>query len=254
MTRNTGDEGGTGPLTEVTTSILKREALLARLERLTELPLLILAFVMLPLLVGPFLWDLSATEEATFYALDTFIWALFAADLALKVMVAPNKPAYLRANWLDVLIVVIPFARPLRLLRLVVYSSRAITGAWRFAHADFLLVYAIGLIMLGATLVTTLEQGNGSSLDDFPDALWWSVVTITTVGYGDLVPETASGKAIAMALMIGGIGIFGGLTANLASFFVRSGDEEAARATRELSTEVNRLRQEVSRLVESANR
>ncbi len=225
-----------------------RDALLHRLERLTELPLLVLSFVMLPLLVGPFLWELSAEEEATFFALDTFIWAIFAADLALKVMVAPDRLAYLRASWIEVLIVVIPFARPLRIVRLVVFGSRAFRGARRFTHVDFLIVYWIGLIIVAATIVTSVEQNHDSPIKNFPDALWWSVVTVTTVGYGDLVPVTTSGRAIAIALMLGGIGIFGGLTANLASFFIKTEGDDGAQATRELVVEIARLREEIARL------
>ena len=92
--------------------VSRREALLHRIERLTELPLLVLAFVMIPLLVGPFLWSLSPPEEAIFLALDTFIWAVFAVDLGVKVVVSPRRLAYLRRHWLEVLIVIIPFFRP----------------------------------------------------------------------------------------------------------------------------------------------
>ena len=59
------------------------KTLLTRIERLTELPLLILAFVMIPLIAGPYLWDLSIEEEATFMTLDMFIWAIFAVDLII---------------------------------------------------------------------------------------------------------------------------------------------------------------------------
>ena len=77
-----------------------REALLHRIERITELPLLVLAFAMIPLLVGPFLWNLSPAEDATFIALDTFIWAIFAVDMGVKLIVAPQRLAYLRRHWL----------------------------------------------------------------------------------------------------------------------------------------------------------
>lgn len=87
-----------------------------------------------------------------------------------------------------------------------------------------------------------------SPIKNFPDALWWSVVTVTTVGYGDLVPVTTSGRAIAIALMLGGIGIFGGLTANLASFFIKTEGDDGAQATRELVVEIARLREEIARL------
>lgn len=225
----------------------RREALLIRIERFTELPLLILAFVMIPLLVGPFLWDLSPSEEAVFLALDTFIWAVFAIDLIVKVMVTPHRLAYLRRHWLEVLIVVVPFFRPLRLLRLFIFGSRAFVGARRLVHIDFLLVYGIGLVMVAATVVASVEGGENASIQSFPDALWWSVVTITTVGYGDMVPVTAAGRAMGFVLMLGGIAFFGGLTANLASLLVRGGGTQE-KLLSQLTAEVEGLRQEVARL------
>jgi voltage-gated potassium channel len=83
-----------------TPDINKREELLHRIERVTELPLLILSFVMIPLLIGPMLWKLSPTDEAIFVTLDTFIWALFAIDLAIKLIVAPTRLTYLKRHWL----------------------------------------------------------------------------------------------------------------------------------------------------------
>ena len=236
-------------LGQFTASKDSREALLLEMERRTELPLLILSIVMIPLLLGPFLWSLSATEDATFFALDTFIWAIFAVDLAAKVAVTPDRVSYLKSHWLELLVVLVPFARPLRIVRLLVFGSRAFVGAGRFAHADFLLVYAIGLIVIGATAVTTLETGPDSQIGGFPDALWWSVVTITTVGYGDVVPVTAAGRAFAIVLMVGGIGIFGGLTAQLASFFVRQG-EATGPDTEQLADEISLLRDEIVKLRE----
>ena len=87
------------------------------------------------------------------------------------------------------------------------------------AHVDFLAVYAIGLVLIVATLVMSAERGHNSELDSFPDALWWSIATVTTVGYGDVVPVTHVGRAFAYVLMIGGIGLFGALTANFASIW-----------------------------------
>ncbi len=226
-----------------------RQALLETIERRTELPLLLLSIVMIPLLLGPFLWEMSATEEATFFSLDTMIWALFAVDLGTKVLVAPDRLGYLRSHWLDVLVVAVPFARPLRVARILLFGSRAIAGAKRFVQLDFLLVYALGLIVICATLVTALESGTDSTIETFPDALWWAVVTITTVGYGDVVPRTAEGKAIGMVLMLGGIGIFGALTANLASLFVRS-DSSLPTLDQGLQEQLQALHQELGLLRE----
>lgn len=229
----------------------RREAVLARIEQLTELPLLLLSFAMIPLLLGPMLWEMPPDQEAIFISLDWFIWAIFAVDLAVKLAVAPERWAYIRRHWLDVLVVAIPFARPLRILRLFVFGSRAITGARKLASLEFLLVYWVGLIVITSTAVTVVEVGQErATISSFPDALWWAVVTAATVGYGDEVPVTAAGRAIGFVLMIGGIALFGALTANLASFLVRTDDPNKAALT-QLLDEVKGLREELARLRES---
>jgi len=101
-----------------------REERLHRIERITEMPLLTLAFVMIPLLIGPLVWELSSQEEATFSALAYFIWALFAIDLIIKISISPHRLAYLRWHWLEVLVVVVSFFRPLRILRIFIFGSR----------------------------------------------------------------------------------------------------------------------------------
>ncbi|MFC1989391.1 potassium channel family protein [Chloroflexota bacterium] len=224
----------------------QREALLHRIERLTELPLLILAFIMIPLLVGPLLWKLSPSEEAVFLTLDWFIWAIFAIDLAIKLMVAPHRLAYLRKHWLEVLVVIIPFLRPLRILRVFIFGSRAWVGTRRLVNVDFLLVYGIGLVIIAATVVASVEGGEGASIQSFPDALWWAMATITTVGYGDMVPISIVGRAMGYILMLGGIAFFSGITANLASFLVRGGDTKD-KALHNLVVEVEGLRKELAR-------
>jgi len=224
-----------------------REELLHHIDRLTELPLLVLAFAMIPLLIGPLLWELSPSEEAVFITLDALVWALFAVDLIIKVIIAPHRLAYLRRHWLEVLIVVVPFFRPLRILRIFIFGSRAWVGARRLVNVDFLLVYGIGLVIVAATVVASVEGGDSASIQSFPDALWWAVVTITTVGYGDMVPITAAGRAVGFVLMLGGIAFFSGVTANLASFLVK-GDNLHKEALSQLATEVESLRREVEKL------
>ena len=78
-----------------------RDALLDRIERMTELPLLVLAFAMVPLLAAPLFWDLSPVSKAVAYSLDMLIWALFAADLVVRVAISPRRIEYLRGHWLE---------------------------------------------------------------------------------------------------------------------------------------------------------
>ncbi|MDY6834364.1 MAG: potassium channel family protein [Chloroflexota bacterium] len=228
--------------------VKRREDLLLRIERITELPLLALSFVMIPLLVGPFLWELSSGEDAIFAALDSFIWAVFAIDLIVKTSIAPHRRAFLRRHWLDVIIVLVPFIRPLRILRILLFGSRAFIGARRLVHVDFLVVYGLGLIILAATAITTVERNaEGAEIVSFPDALWWAVVTITTVGYGDTVPVTHAGRAVAYVLMLGGIAFFSGLVANLSALLVK-GDHKDQESLDRLHQEMQKLREEITGL------
>ena len=233
-----------------TMDVEAREAMLDRIERLTELPLLLLSFIMIPLLLGPMLWDLSETEDLVFSTLDVFIWAVFAADLAVKLAIAPDRLRFVKRNWLEVLVVAVPFIRPLRLVRLFVFGTRAFVRSRRLVNVDFLLVYAIGMVIIAATIVTAAEADK-DTIDSFPDALWWSMVTVTTVGYGDMTPVSPTGRAIAVFLMIGGIGLFGGLTANLASAIVKTEDTSEAKVDL-LLREVRTLRSQVGGLETTA--
>lgn len=224
----------------------RREALLLRVEQMTELPLLLMAFGMIPLVVGPFLWELTTGEAVLFATLNVVIWIAFAVDLGVKLIISPNPVRYARTHWLDVLIVAVPFFRPLRILRLFLFGTRAVKGARRLSSMGFLVTYAFGAIMLGTTLVTSFERDVNANLHDFPQSLWWAVVTITTVGYGDITPITFGGRAVAGALMLVGIGLFSAITANVASKFVRTDD--TGPDTSQLLTEISRLRDEVQSL------
>ena len=135
-------------------------------------------------------------------------------------------------------------------MRIFLFGSRAWVGARRLVNIDFLLVYGIGLVIIAATIVATVEGGDGASIHSFADALWWAVVTITTVGYGDMVPVTAAGRAIAFVLMLGGIAFFSGVTANLASFLVKGSDDTSVKISK-LTDEIKELKQQISDLKEN---
>ncbi len=78
--------------------------------------------------------------------------------------------------------------------------------------------------------------------DSLVDGLWWTVVTLTTVGYGDLSPATAGGRAVAAVLMVTSIGVVSFITANIAAFFIEE-DEET-----NLTEELRSLHQRLDRI------
>ena len=213
--------------------------------------MLLLSFCMVPLLLGPLLWEMSPTEELVFFALDTVIWAIFVLEIVVKVAIAQDRIGFLLSYWLEIVVVIVPPVRPLRLIRLVLFGSRAIRYSRRLASIDYLAVYAVGLILIGSTIVAAVETGGQGEIQTYADALWWALVTVTTVGYGDVTPVTVAGRTVATVLIVGGVGLFGALTANLASWFIRAGNRrsrEESEAVDDLASEVRELRKEVARL------
>jgi voltage-gated potassium channel len=77
--------------------------------------------------------------------------------------------------------------------------------------------------------VTIAEHhAHGGNIHDFGQGLWWAVVTVTTVGYGDRYPVTPMGQGVAVVLMLAGIGLIGALTATVASYFVEQKEDATA--------------------------
>jgi voltage-gated potassium channel len=198
------------------------------------------------------------------YAANWVIWAVFAAELAFILIVAPRKAAALRAHWLDAMIVVVStpafgaflsslrflrLARLLRLLRLgtlmtrLLQRERTVTSGAAFRLASLLTVLVIVIAGAAQTLVD-----NGDFHTTW-DGIWWAVETVTTVGYGDVYPTSVQGRLLAMVVMLFGIGFLSVLTATIASRFVRNerGDEAEAMlaALTRLEAEVAELKQHV---------
>jgi voltage-gated potassium channel len=229
----------------------RRREWLGRLERWTDRPLTALALLLVPLLLIPFVIDLSPEVESALLIADYMIWAVFAADLVVKLLVAPDRTRYLRRHWIDVLLVVLPMLRPLRAMRIlrllwvVGSATRVLEGSRRFfarRGTGFLLLGAVVVVLVAAGLVVAVERDDpNTSIQSFGDGLWWAITTVTTVGYGDKYPLTAAGRGIAVALMLVGIAAFGLITANLAALFVEEQDDEVETRLREVNDRLIRV-------------
>jgi voltage-gated potassium channel len=215
---------------------------LDRFERQTAWPMMVLALAIIPLLVLPLVLDLSRAVESAFFALDWFIWAVFVVEYGVRLYLAPRKRHFVTHNIIDLVFVLVPFLRPLRIVR----SARAF-ALFRAARGTVVLLRAVDAVQdvlkrhkLGYTLliamvvvvgsgllVASLEQADAArNIESIPDGLWWAITTITTVGYGDRFPVTAIGRAIGAVVMVLGIGLFGLLAASLASFLVEKDIEK----------------------------
>lgn len=224
--------------------------------------MLILAILMLPLLLLPELVDLSSTMKQALIAGEWFIWSAFALELGVKTYLSPSRTQYLVSHWYDVVIVLVPFLRPLRIVRSlrVLRASRAmrlLSYGVRLTHEARVMVVSHGLhyaAAVGAIVFFSLaglallseRNAEGANIKTYGDAVWWGIATITTVGYGDRFPVTTEGRAISVFIMILGISLFSIVTASIAATFVRpSVDKEEAT----LEDVLTRLDQMEARLV-----
>ena len=230
-------------------STQERMELLARIEEQTELPLLLLAFAMIPAWFGRLLWYSDPAESVFLEIVGGVIWIVFAGDLGIKLMVVPQRARYLRTHWLDGLAVLIPILRFIRIVRLIRDSSGRFGGRRRLSKNGFILAYGFGAVVISATLITAFEQDQNPNISNYPEALWWAIVTVSTVGYGDVTPVTAGGKITAGVLMVTGVGLFSAITANIAAnFLARDSADRAPTSDEDLSdlvVETRRLREEV---------
>ena len=207
-----------------------------RFKELAELPLLIAALALIPILAAPYIFDISDRVNDVLAAAAWFIWAMFVVEYITLFTLAPNRWRMFRTHIFDLLIIVLPFLRPLRaarsarLLRLLTISGRIGVGFKAIAGRKGVRVFGLVVILVvvvGALLTYAFEASHpDANIESLPDALWWAVVTATTVGYGDHSPVSVEGRAVAVVLMLVGIGLLGVITANIAAFFVEADENE----------------------------
>lgn len=225
-------------------------------ERTLEPPMLALSLLFIPVMLGPQLADLSDRSERAMELTGWLIWLAFVVEYVWLLYLAPDRREMVRSHKIDLLVVAIPFLRPLRFLRFLRLASAA-SGAGRAMIAfrriggrpGFKPFFATvgGVILVAAWFALAFEHEQpGSNIDSYVDALWWAFVTCTTVGYGDHFPVTGGGQIVAASLMVVGIAGLSLLTASVAALFVDQ-DEEADVA--QLRAQLDRIEAALATLV-----
>jgi voltage-gated potassium channel len=169
----------------------------------------------------------SGTTSQAFVITLFVIWVVVFLETALRYIAVSDRRRYFACRQIEPVLVVLPFFQIWRIVGVERATVLWGEGVERFlailGHRGLfrVLLAAVGLLFLGAWLVLLFEKNApGSNIHSYHDALWWAVVTVTTVGYGDRFPVSGGGRAVAVILMLVGIGLIGVLTATVASFFV----------------------------------
>jgi voltage-gated potassium channel len=203
-----------------------------RWEKRVEWPLAIVALIFLADISVEVLARPHGMARAAFFAVDVVAYVVFVVDYFVRLALADNRRRWLVGHLLEFLIIVVPVFRPARLLRLVILLGALQKAVGSSIRGKVIVYAAFGTVLLvyvASLAVFDAERDHNAQFKTFPDALWWSITTITTVGYGDKVPATWTGRFIAILLMIGAIGLVASITATLASWIIQSvGGEDAA--------------------------
>lgn len=227
----------------------------SRWSEIMDWPLMVAAAIFLVAYAIPILHvDASPTVLAWCSAIGWATWALFAVDYVMRFRAASDKGSWFVRHLIDLVIIILPMFRQLRLLRmltvLLAINRHAAVGL-RGRTSAYLLCGSLLLCFVASLAVLDAERGQpDANIADFGDSLWWSLTTMTTVGYGDQFPVTDSGRLIAAALMICGIGLLGTVTAMLASWFSDRVTREDQKRENIMLSEVRGLRSEVTALRE----
>ena len=161
-------------------------------------------------------------------------WIAFAADLLFGIYKASNKVQFLKRHPLEILAVILPFLRPLRLLRFISFGTlvfEKVNLGKSIAISFKVIVTAIFLTYLAGIEITMAEKGQpGATIQNVGDGFWWAITTLTTVGYGDIYPTTTDGRFIAVGLMVTGICVLGVISATVAAWFVKMTQDDSTTA------------------------
>ncbi len=214
----------------------ERETLLRQVEAIGDPIMVALGLVFLVLLlVQVSSIQLTAGEQTFVDRADDVIYGIFVADFLLRLLIVPDRSRYLRTNWLLAISLVLPALRPLKLVRMApalgsLHAAQLVGGANRALASLrlmlrgrvflYLSMITAVIVLAGAGVVMRLDVGHaGTPLTSYGESLWWAATLITTVNSSD-DPVSAWGRIVAFLMRIYAVGVFGYLTASIASYFV----------------------------------
>ncbi|MGL4850338.1 MAG: potassium channel family protein [Clostridium sp.] len=178
--------------------------------------------------------------------IDNTVYIIFCIDYVFRALTTKDRKRFFKHNIVD-LIALIPFqffiksgvGSIFKLLRVVTYLLRLIGHMKEILFTNGF-IYALGasvvITLLGSVGIYIFEGGAGTNVETYGDALWWSFVTVTTVGYGDISPATDIGRLIACVLMLTGIGAISMLTSTISTFFFSAVNKKNKKENLEVET------------------
>ncbi len=205
-----------------------RHDVVDHIESITKFPLAVLGIAWLVIAVIILSTEVNGSTSIVLVGALFVLWAVMLVEYVVRLVVSPDTRGYMKRRWVEPATVVLPPFQGWHIVGMERMTLLVHEGALRLQailrhHSLFrVLIAAAATLFLGAWLVLLFEEdAKGSNIHTYPDALWWAIVTVTTVGYGDRFPVSGGGRTVAVILMLVGIGLIGVLTATVASVFIK---------------------------------
>ncbi|OZG71960.1 ion transporter [Hahella sp. CCB-MM4] len=207
-------------------------------------------------------WYLEAGHHLTKAVIgltDWIVWLFFLAETIILASLVDKKLNYLKRNWINLVIIIFgfpliwwyfPFTGALRTLRILamlgLFLQISKTTRKLLSQHNLGTTLALGFIMI--IMAGFIVAGIEPSIDTPMDGIWWALVTMSTVGYGDIVPESTAGRLFASILIIIGLGMISVLTASFAAFFLSEEEGQLRRKENEILRKINHLEDELAEM------
>ena len=222
-----------------------------RCAKILEIPLLLVALWIL----SSWYWESKNTPLPYSDLLNWSIWLFFTLETTLLTLLVNDKSNYLKNNWLNLVIIIggfpvfwadSPYVGVLRSLRILLFlslmlqlSSTARDILSRNHLGSILMVSAV-VVLIAGYLIAGIDPGIATPAD----GIWWAWVTVTTVGYGDIVPSSHAGRIVGGVLILLGIGLVSTITANISAHFISSANPRSyADQLSNIEKQLNRIEQ-----------
>lgn len=207
-----------------------------KIEFIYDIAVGFLALVATFIVVLQFSKNITGIQLKYLNMVDNIVYFIFVLDFIIRWMLSKNRRLFIKNHYID-LIALLPFhfftnspyGSLLKLLRVLTYVLRLIHNIRDVLYTNGF-IYSLGsatiITIIGSFAIYFFEKDSSATIKSYGDAFWWSIVTVTTVGYGDISPTTSAGRVIAAILMLAGIGFLSMLTSTVSTYFITKTDKK----------------------------